>query len=57
MGCIALILMLIAEFGFVLWIRGLAIRNYLATRDPVSGTVYYLMLGVLAIMPLVVGRG
>jgi ABC-type uncharacterized transport system permease subunit len=52
MGCIALVLMLIAEFGFVLWIRGLSIKKYFATRDPVSGTVYYVMLGVFAIMPL-----
>ena len=37
MGCTALVLMLIAEFGFVLWIRGLSIRDYLAMRDPVSG--------------------
>jgi hypothetical protein len=57
MGFIALVLMLVAEFGFVLWIRGLSIRDYLATRDPVSGTVYYLMLLVFAAMPLLVGRG
>ena len=56
MGCMALVLMLIAEFGFVLWIRGLSIRDYLATRDPVSGTVYYLMLAVFAAMPLLVVR-
>ena len=56
MGCVALILTLVAEFGFMLWIRGLSIRDYLATRDPVSGTVYYLILGVFAIMPFLVGR-
>ena len=56
MGSIALFLMLIAELGFVLWIRGLSISNYLATRDPVSGTVYYLMLVVFAAMPLLVVR-
>jgi len=54
LGCIALVLMLIAEFGFVLWIRGLSIREYLATRDPVSGAVYYVMLAVFAVMPLLV---
>ena len=37
MGCIARVLMLIAEFGLVLWLRGLSIRECLATRDPVSG--------------------
>lgn len=54
MGCIALVLMLIAEFGFVLWIRGLSIKDYFATRDPVSGTAYYLLLIVFAIMPRLV---
>ena len=56
MGCIALVLMLVAEFGFVLWIRGLSIKEYFATRDPVSGTVYYVLLLVFAIMPLLVAR-
>jgi hypothetical protein len=54
MGCMALVLMLIAEFGFVLWIRGLSIKDYLATRDPVAGTAYYLLLIVFAIMPRIV---
>jgi len=39
MGCVALALMLVAEFTLVLWLRGLSIREYLASRDPVSGTV------------------
>jgi type IV secretory pathway TrbD component len=56
MGCIALALMLVAEFGFVLWIRSLSIKDYLATRDPVSGAVYYAMLVVFAAMPLLVAR-
>jgi hypothetical protein len=56
MGGIALVLLLSAEFGLVLWFRRISIREYLATRDPVSGTVYYVMLGVFAIMPLFVAR-
>jgi hypothetical protein len=56
MGCVALALLLVAEFTLVLWLRGLSISEYLATRDPVSGTVYYLMLVVFALMPLVVAR-
>lgn len=56
MGCIALVLMLVAEFGFVLWIRGLTIRQYLATRDPISGAAYYVLLIVFAVMPLLVAR-
>ena|ERR1700674_5018618 len=56
MGGIGLGLLLVAEFGLVLRLRGLSMRGYLATRDPVSGTVYYVTLGVFAIMPLLVAR-
>ena len=56
MGCVALGLLLVAEFTLVLWLRGLSFREYLATRDPVSATVYYLMLGVFAIVPSFVSR-
>jgi hypothetical protein len=48
--------MVLAEFTLVKSLRGLSIREYLATRDPVSGTAYYLMLVVFALMPLVVER-
>jgi hypothetical protein len=54
MGFIAVGLLLAAEFTLVLKLRGLSISQYLATRDPVSGTVYYAMLGVFAILPLLV---
>jgi len=56
-GCVALGLMLVAEFTVVLWLRGLSISEYLASRDLVSGIVYYGMLGVFAIMPLLLARG
>jgi hypothetical protein len=56
MGALALGLMLIAEFGFVLWLRGISLSQYFATRDPVSGTAYYIALGVFALMPMVVGK-
>ena len=49
-------ILVLAEFGPMLWLRGLSIRDYLAKRDPVSGTVYYAMLVVFAIMPLLVSR-
>ena len=55
-GGIALGLLLLAEFGFVLWIRGLSIRQYFATRNRVSGAVYYVLLLVFAFMPLLVAR-
>jgi hypothetical protein len=55
-GLIALGLLLIAEFTLVLRLRGLTIPEYMASRDSVSGTVYYVMLGVFALMPLFVAR-
>ena len=55
MGAIALGLMLIAEFTLVLWLRGFSISQYLAARDSVAETVYYLMLVILAALPLFSG--
>jgi len=52
LGGIALALMLLAEFGLVAWLRGISIKKYFATRDPVSGMVYYALLAVFALMPL-----
>jgi hypothetical protein len=56
MGCIALLLLLIAEFTLVLWLRGQSLSEYFASRDPVSGTVYYVSVGLFATMPLFVAR-
>jgi hypothetical protein len=56
MGCLALGLLVAAEFTLVLWLRGMSLREYFAGRDPVSGTVYYLLLVLFAIMPLLVAR-
>lgn len=55
-GIIALGLLLVVEFSLVLWLRGLTFHDYLASRDPVAGTVYIVMLGLFAIMPLLVAR-
>jgi hypothetical protein len=55
-GCIALGLLLLVELTFVLWLRGLTFREYVAQRDPVSGTVYVIMLALLAVMPMLVAR-
>jgi hypothetical protein len=41
----------------VAWVRGLSIQGYVATLDPVAGTVYYVALGIFGLMPLLVGRG
>jgi hypothetical protein len=56
MGAIALSLMLIAEFTLVLWLRGLSISEYFASRDPVAAGLYYVMLAIFAIMPLLMAR-
>jgi hypothetical protein len=55
-GLFALGLMLFVEFTVVLWLRGLTLAQYFATRDPVSSTVYYLLLGAFAVLPLLMYR-
>jgi hypothetical protein len=55
-GFAALCLLLAAELTFVFVLRGLTIREYLASRDPVAGTVFAVMLLVFAIMPYLVTR-
>jgi hypothetical protein len=56
MAALALGLMLLAEFTLVISLRRVSIRQYLAERDPVAGVVYYVTLGVFALMPLLVAR-
>jgi hypothetical protein len=55
-GGITLVLLLAAELALVFWLRGLSIEEYVAGRDPVSGTMYLVMLGVFALMPRLVAR-
>jgi hypothetical protein len=57
MGGVALALLLLAEFTLVLGIQGLSFSEYLASRDPVSGTAYYIALLLFGMVPLVVARG
>ena len=51
-GFIAFAMILVAEFTLVLLLRGISIAEYFAERDPVAGTVYYIMLMAFALMPL-----
>ncbi len=53
-GVAALALLLAAEFTLVLGLRGMTVAEYFASRDPVAGAVYLLMLGLFALMPLLV---
>ncbi len=55
-GAIALALALLTEFTVVLRLRGLSMTEYFATRDPLSGTVYYLSLGLFALLPVLLMR-
>ena len=55
-GILSLAFMLLAEVGFVL-AQGINIPQYIAGRDPVSGPVYLLSLGIFTVMPLLVSAG
>lgn len=55
-GMVALALLVLTEFTVVLWLRGLTIDEYVASRDPVSGSVYLVSLGAFAVMPMLVFR-
>jgi len=55
-GLVALGFLLAAELTVVLGLRGLTLSEYFASRDPVAGTVYIVMLGLFALMPLLAGR-
>ena len=51
-GAVALGLLLGAEAMLVLAMQGLTLADYVATRDPLSGGAYLIMLVVYALMPL-----
>ena len=55
-GVSAFILGLVFEFGLVLTLRGLTLREYFETRDPIATGVYYLTLVLFALMPSLVRR-
>ena len=52
-GLIALTFLVVAELLVVLELRGLSISEYIRSRDPVSGIVYILMVGLFGLMPWV----
>jgi len=53
-GLLALGLMMAFELTLVLRLRGLTLTEYLSQRDPLSSYIFYLMLVVFALMPLLV---
>ena len=54
-GLAALALLLGAEIGLGMALRGVSPREALLARDPVSGTAYYLSLLLFALMPWYLG--
>ena len=55
-GILALGLMLAAELLLAAIVQGRSLDEYVASRDPVSGSVYLVMLGLFALMPTVLAR-
>jgi hypothetical protein len=56
-GGIALVLLLAAEVTLAVVLQDQSLRDYIESRDPVSGGVYLAMLGVFALMPFLVDPG
>jgi hypothetical protein len=54
MGSIALMLLLTAELSLMQLMQGTSVTQYIHSRDPVSGSVYALLLIAYALMPLMV---
>ena len=55
-GLIAVILMLVADFFVGVGLRGMTPLQVFTERDAVSGSVYYGLLGLFALMPWLLGR-
>ncbi|MFQ3617298.1 MAG: hypothetical protein SNJ57_09565 [Cyanobacteriota bacterium] len=55
-GFIALLFMLIADFGVGVFLRGMHPIEVITSRDAVSGAAYYGMLLVFALMPWILSR-
>src|SRR5215467_13248365 len=56
MGLVALAILAPAEIAGVLWVRGLSLREYLASFVTVPGVISLVMFLVFAAMPTLVGR-
>ena len=53
-GISAAVLLLFIEFTVVLWLRGMSVAEFLAQRDPIAGIVYYVAVGIFAVLPFIV---
>ena len=57
MGLLALALLVTAEMCLIGPLQGYSISEYFSSRDPISGTAYYLSLVLFALMPFLLARG
>jgi len=55
-GLAALVLLLCAELAVVAFVRGQTLADYVASRDPLSGSAYAIALLLFAAMPAVISR-
>jgi hypothetical protein len=55
-GFLSLGIMLFAELGMGMWLRGMSATEVFLNRDPVSGTAYYVSLLLFAAMPALLAR-
>jgi len=51
-GLLALVMLLTTECALAFVLRGMTPLEYFISRDPISGTVYFALLGVFAILPM-----
>lgn len=50
-GALSALFLLLIEFSVVLWLRGFTVREFLESRDPVAAVLYYLAVGLFALIP------
>ena len=55
-GLVGLAFLLVAEFGIAARLQGQSIEDAVRSRDPISGTAYFVSLGLFAVMPAVISR-
>ena len=55
-GLLALGLLLVAEFLLAVTTQDRSLREYIVSRDPISGSVYLAMLVLFALMPFILVR-
>ena len=55
-GIAAAAILIAVEFSVVLRLRGLSPGEYLSTRDPVAGGLYYAMVVIFALAPVIIAK-